>query len=147
MAYLAVAWLLAGSRAHSQTAELPRLLLIDRATAPARLGERATLTVSPLKRRDDRFVGSYTVTVAPLPIANEAGSFEVALPPDSLRNLVDKRPIAFKGNATNDAGKPRTITGTATPKDARGGAIQIDVISERGTLRYNTTYRLPAAAP
>lgn len=143
VALFAAIWLLAGSLARGQTAELPRVLLIERATAPARLGEKATLTVSPLKRREDRFVGSYTVTVAPLPVANEAGSFEVVLPPDSLRNLVEKRPIAFKGSATNDAGKPRTITGTATPKDTREGAIQIDVVSERGKLRYNTTYRLP----
>ncbi len=130
--------------ARAQTAELPRVLLIDKAAAPARLGQKATLTVAPLKRRDDRFVGTYTVTVSPLPVANEAGSFEVILSSDALRNLTERRPVSFTGSAKNDAGKPRTIKGTATPNDARQGAIQLDIVSERGPLHYITTYRLPA---
>ena len=129
----------------AQAPELPRVLLIDKATAPARLGEKATLTVSPLKRRGDRFVGSYTVAVSPVSIGSEAGSFEVVLPPDALHNLIEGLPITFTGNATNDAGKARRIKGTATPSDARQGAIELDIVSERGPLHYTTTYHLPAS--
>lgn len=129
--------------APGRASELPRTLLIERSAAPARLGQKATLTVSPLKRRDDRFTGSYTVVVSPLPVANEAGSFEVVIPPEALQNLTGRRPIVFAGSATNDAGKSRTVKGTATPKDGRSGEIQLEIVSERGKLHYKTTYRLP----
>lgn len=140
----AVALLLVlAAAAPGQAAELPRTLLIERSTAPARLGQKATLTVSPLQRRDDRFTGTYAVAVSPLPVANEAGSFEVVIPPEALQHLTERRPIAFEGRATNGAGKSRTVKGTATPADGRRGEIQLEIVSERGTLHYRTTYRLP----
>lgn len=127
----------------AQAPELPRVLLIERSTAPASLGLKATLTVGPLKRRGNQFAGSYQLTTSPLPLANEKGLLQVTLPPDALSRLNARRPLEFTGRATSESGNPRTIQGVATPARADGGTIQMDVKSDRLKLRFATTYRLP----
>lgn len=129
--------------AHAQAPELPRELLIERSTAPASLGLKATLTVGPLKRQGNQFAGTYQLTTSPLPVANEKGSLQVTLPADALPKLNHRKPIEFTGTATNDAGDPRAIKGVALPARADGGAIEMEIKSARFKLRFATTYRAP----
>ena len=131
-----LAW---ASAAAAQTPALPQTLSIERSTAPAKLGQRATLTVGLLKRKGDQFVGSYTITVAPLPLANESGSLAVRIPHEALAR---QDPLAFSGSATNDSGKARTINGLATPAGTDRGAVRLEIHSEHGILKYDTAYRL-----
>lgn len=137
---LALAW---AAGVHAQAPELPRELRIERSTAPASLGLKATLTLGPLKRQGSQYAGNYQLTTSPLPLANEKGSLQVTLAPDALHRLNTRRPIEFTGKATSDGGDPRTIKGVATPTRANGGAIQMDIKSDRLKLRFATTYRLP----
>lgn len=137
---LALGW---AAGLHAQALELPRELRIERSTAPASLGLKATLTLGPLERQGSHYAGNYQLTTSPLPVANEKGTLQVTLPADALHRLNARQPIEFTGKATSDGGDPRTIKGLATPARAEGGAIQMDIKSERFKLRFATTYRVP----
>jgi hypothetical protein len=116
-------------------------MLIEPSSAAAPLGQRARLTVSPLTRKNDGYGGQYRLDVSPLSFASEKGSLAIAISESDLRKFVRGGAILFKGRATSEKGRPRTIEGEASPAGSNAGSAKLRITSEKGTLTFDTTFR------
>ena len=99
-----------------------------------------TLTLTPLVRKGDGFESSYEAEVFPWFFWGESGPITIKLPQDDLDRLARRETVEFTGDAANEKGKPRTITGRAQPADATSGKIKVRIMADGIELIFNGTY-------
>lgn len=100
-----------------------------------------SLKTAPFARTSDGFSSTYHARVRPYFFASEKGRITIHVGEDHLRRLAAGETVDFTGEASNDSGEARTVTGRATPADARSGKIKVRVrVSPKVELIFNTSY-------
>ena len=118
-----------------------RKLFIDPSSTPVHLG-KATLIVSPLKRRDGNYVGDYQLKVRPYFFKSETGSLVLSASEDSVRRLQSGRAIDFTGKAvTREDGTTHVVLGKATPLSGDQGTVIFSIVTEKNAkIIFKTSY-------
>ena len=118
-----------------------RKLFIDPSSTPVHLG-KATLIVSPLKRRDGNYVGDYQLKVRPYFFKSETGSLVLSASEDSVRRLQSGRAIDFTGKAvTREDGTTHVVLGRATPLSGDRGTVTFSIVTEKNAkIIFKTLY-------
>ncbi len=105
-------------------------------------GGKARLILTPLKRQPGTYVGDYQLKVTPYFFKSEKGKFSMIMSDQSLLKLTQNIPQDLTGKATTDVtNKTRAIIAKATPSASDRGALTISVVTQNGTLVFNTSYR------
>ena len=107
------------------------------------------LTMPPLERTNGGYHSTYAARVRPYFFASEHGTVKIAFEDHHQQRLAAGEAVTFEGEAINEHGHPRQISGRAEPTDALSGKIKVRVrVSSRIELVFNTTYRFtgPASA-
>jgi len=84
---------------------------------------------------------TYEAKVTPWFFWGETGNITITLSESDFATLAKGQTVEFKGNATNQKNKPRTVTGRAQPADATSGKIKVRVMADGIELIFNGTYR------
>lgn len=101
-----------------------------------------SMTMPTFVRHGSAYAAAYSAKVFPYFFYNERGTLTVDITDAQLAALAAGQPIDFAGHAVNDRGAERRVTGSATPWDARTGALKVRVyVSKRISLTFHTTYR------
>ncbi len=104
---------------------------------------KVSLTVQPLTRKGDFFVGSYQIKVVPYFFKSEKGGLKLKATDETVAKLKGGQPVEFTGTATNAKnGKVKVVTGHATPSDNDEGDVTVSVQTENGQMEFETTYQL-----
>jgi len=98
------------------------------------------LTTGVLNRDGDSFSANYEAKVTPWFFWGESGRITIRLSETDFAALTKGQTVEFKGNATNQKNKPRTVTGRAQPADATTGKIKVRVMADGVELIFNGTY-------
>jgi len=99
-----------------------------------------TLTTTAFTRRDEGFDATYEAKVRPWFFWNETGRITIKLPVADLARLAAGQTVEFTGDATNEKGKPRTVTGRAQPANATSGKIKVRIAVDGMELIFNGAY-------
>ncbi len=119
---------------------ITRTLFIDPSSASVALG-KASLIVSPLRHRSGNYVGEYQLKVSPYFFKSEKGSLLLAASDDSVRKLQAGTAMSFTGKAVTDKnGKTHAVLGKATPSSGNRGSVMFSIITDNGTMVFNTSY-------
>jgi len=103
---------------------------------------KVSLTVNPLTRQGESYVGNYRIRVVPYFLKNEEGTLEMEASDATVRKLSAGIGTTFTGKATNTKnGTVQTIVATATPSTNVRGNVTISIITENGLMVFNTSYR------
>jgi hypothetical protein len=118
---------------------IPKLYM-DSCSSYVSMG-KASLTVNPLTHTGKFYVGDYQLNVLPYYFKNEKGTLELSASEASVRKLQDGIPVKFTGIASdNKKGRPKVITGTATPINRDKGSVTFSIQTDNGLMVFNTTY-------
>ena len=119
-----------------------RRLFIAPSSAKLFLGS-ASLIVDPLAYHAGSYSGDYEIKVVPYFFKSENGTLVLQTPEDSIRKLEQGLAVDFIGKATNNKkGKPKNVTGRATPAADDRGAVTFTVTTDNGPVIFKTSYRL-----
>ena len=99
------------------------------------------LITGTFDRQGDALSTTYEAKVTPWFFWGETGNITITLSESDFANLAKKQTVEFKGNATNQKNKPRTVTGRAQPADATSGKIKVRVMADGIELIFNGTYQ------
>ncbi len=130
------------SKSTGETSDpVTRKLFIDPSSTSVRLG-KATLIVSPLKRRDGNYVGDYQLKVRPYFFKSETGSLVLSASDDLVRRLQAGRAIDFTGKAvTREDGTTHVVLGRATPLSSDRGTVTFSIVTQKdATITFKTSY-------
>jgi hypothetical protein len=117
-----------------------RKLFIDPSSASVASG-KASLKVSPLKRRGGNYVGEYQLKVRPYFFKSEKGSLLLVASDASVRKLQAGTAMNFTGKAvTRKDGRTHIVLGKATPSSGDRGSVMFSIITDNGTMVFNTSY-------
>jgi hypothetical protein len=101
-----------------------------------------TLSPAGLVRNEATYSGTYTAKVFPFFFASEKGDLSISISDEQLLALARGEAVDFTGNAQNEAGEPRRVTGRATPSGENSGDLKVRIfVSRRIELVFDTTYR------
>ena len=118
-----------------------RKLFIDPSSTPVHLG-KATLIVSPLKRRGGNYVGNYQLKVWPYFFKSETGTLVLGASEDFVRRLQSGEAIDFTGKAvTREDGTTHVVLGRATPSSGDRGTVIFSIVTEKNAkIIFKTSY-------
>ena len=103
---------------------------------------KASLVASPLTHKGAFYVGDYQLKVLPYFFKSERGTLALEASDDLVKKLMEGIPIEFVGKAAdNKNGKPKEISGKATPSTTDQGSVTFSIATENGTMIFNTFYR------
>jgi hypothetical protein len=106
-------------------------------------GAKADLTVKPLTRQGDNFIGDYQLKVMPYFFKSETGKLSILLSEKLLRQIIGGKPVKFSGFAkTNGDTKTKPINGTVTPSANDCGCVTFSVKTKNGALVFTSPYRI-----
>jgi hypothetical protein len=115
-------------------------LFIDPSSATLFLG-KASLIVDPLTHKGQFYVGDYQLKVLPYFLKSENGKLELEASDDAVRKLLGGVAVKFIGKAANNkSGKPKVIIGKATPSSKDRGRVTFSIVTENGTMVFDTSY-------
>ena len=105
------------------------------------------LNITPLERNNGGYRSTYAARVRPYFFASERGTLQITFDDHHQQRLAAGETVTFEGEAINEAGHRRQITGRAEPTDPLSGKIKVRVhVSPRIELVFNTTYRFTGSA-
>lgn len=105
------------------------------------------LTLTPLERNNGGYRSTYAARVRPYFFASERGTMQITFDDHHQQRLAAGETVTFEGEAINEAGHRRQISGRAEPTDPLSGKIKVRVhVSPRIELVFNTTYRFTGSA-
>ena len=121
--------------------QVTRKLFIDPSSTPVHLG-KATLIVSPLKRRGGNYVGNYQLKVWPYFFKSETGTLVLGASEDFVRRLQSGEAIDFTGKAvTREDGTTHVVLGRATPLSGDRGTVIFSIVTEKNAkIIFKTSY-------
>lgn len=103
-----------------------------------------TLTTADFTQAGDEFSSTYDAQVRPWFFWGETGRITIKLPAADLVRLALGQTVEFAGEAANQKGKPRTVTGRAQPANPLSGKIKVRIMADGIELIFNGTYQLAA---
>lgn len=103
---------------------------------------RVTLHTTPFSRSGESWAATYDAKVFPWAFWSEHGEITITLPESDLQRLLGGEMVNFTGNARNHRGKPRQVTGRATPDGSHGGRIKVRIEVDGVELVFNGDYAL-----
>ncbi len=125
----------------SQAEAAGRRMFVEPSSTTVAKG-KVSLTVQPLTRAGDFFVGGYEIKVVPYFFKNEKGGLKLKASDETVAKLKGGQPVKFTGTATNAKnGKVKVVTGRATPSDKDEGSVTFSVQTENGQMEFETTYQ------
>ena len=141
--------LLASGTARSQTppfagksAATQSRMFVTPSTTKVALGKVA-LSVSPLGKQGEYYVGTYRLKVTPYFFKNEMGTLTLGNGDDLFGKLTAGTRVPFTGKAVSGKdGVVKTVNGSATPAGNGQGAVSFTVVTENGPMTFNTSYKL-----
>lgn len=101
-----------------------------------------TLKTTPFARAGTTWSATYEARVFPWAFWSEHGEISIHLAEDDLARLLGGEQIEFTGDARNHKGKPRPVTGRATPASREEGRIKVRITADGVELVFNGTYSL-----
>lgn len=101
-----------------------------------------TLQTTPLVRSGEAWTGTYDARVFPWAFWSEHGQITLRVPQADLDRLLRGEMIEFTGDAENHKGKPRAVTGRASPTADHEGRIKVRIRVDGVELVFNGTYAL-----
>ena len=117
-----------------------RKLFIAPSSASVKLG-KASLIVSPLRRRDGNYVGDYQLKVRPYFFKSETGNLVLAVSDASVRKLQAGKAINFTGKAVTRAdGRTHVVLGKATPLSGDRGSVTFSIVTDDVKMVFNTSF-------
>ena len=117
-------------------------MLIDPSATTVSLG-KATLSVDPLTRKGELYVGSYQLKVMPYFFMSETGALELEVSEVTMQKILNGEPAAFTGKASNNKhGKPKVIAGEIRPSTKTQGNVTFSVETDNGLMTFDTTYHI-----
>lgn len=100
-----------------------------------------TLTTSQFERSGSTLVGTYEAKVFPWFFWGETGKISITLTDANLASMARSETAEFTGEAANQKGKPRKVTGRTQPIDATSGRIKVRILADGVELIFNGTYQ------
>ncbi len=74
---------------------------------------------------------------------SEQGALELEASDDTVQKLLEGIAVKFTGKATNTKkGKPKVITGNATPSTHEKGSLTFSVETDNGLMVFKTSYHV-----
>jgi hypothetical protein len=117
-------------------------LLIDPSSTSVSLG-KVSLSVDPLNHKGGVYVGDYQLKVVPYFFRSEKGTLKLEASDDTMHKLLGGIPVKFTGKASNNKnGKPKVITGNATPLTNDKGSVTFSVETDNGPMIFKTSYHV-----
>lgn len=104
-------------------------------------GGKATLSIGPLKRTADIYVGDYQMKVSPYFFKGEKGKLAIVVSDAALARAAKGIAGEITGTATSDDGETRRIDAIATPSDNNCGTLKLWFIAGDRKMVFNTPYR------
>lgn len=132
---------MAAALADEPTAALPERVSVPDMRTSIYVGS-VTLEGLELTRMGETWSGRYEARVFPWAFWNEHGDFSLRIAESDLARLLAGERIEFTGDARNQKGKPREVTGRATPSGDREGEIKVRIRVDGIELVFNGTYTL-----
>lgn len=107
---------------------------------------RVRLTTREFARVDALFSTTYEAKVSPWFFWSEHGEITIRVPAADLARLAAGERIEFTGDAKNHRGKPRHVSGHATPgsPDGASGRIKVRIHVDDVTLVFDGDYQAHA---
>lgn len=136
---------LAAAAAAPAAAALPDRVAVPPLKTSIYVGS-VTLATGEFRRDGETFAATYEAKVFPWFFWGETGAIEIRVPEADLARLVRGETIEFTGDARNQKGKPRRVTGRAQPTDAATGRIKVRIAVDDVELIFNGPYRLATGA-
>jgi hypothetical protein len=113
---------------------------IDPSSTTVSLG-KASLIVNPLTHKGKFYGGDYQLKVVPYFFQSEKGTLELEASDDTVHKLLGGIALEFTGKATNNKnGKPKVITGKATPLTNEKGSLTFSIVTDNGPMVFDTSY-------
>jgi hypothetical protein len=99
-----------------------------------------TLTTAVFERSGSLLSSTYEARVFPWIFWSETGSIRISLADSQLAQLVRGERAEFSGDAENHRGKPRRVSGQATPDGPLSGRIKVRIQVDDVELIFNGRY-------
>jgi hypothetical protein len=125
----------------TNSAGIDRTLVLDVSTMPIAAG-KVTLTVGKLQRTNGVYSGTYKISVVPYFYKNEKGVITITASDESLATLAAGKPATVTGTATTvgKTGRTRRIDATATPVDADHGKLKLWFMAGKKQMTFDPAY-------
>lgn len=101
-----------------------------------------TLTPAVFTRTGDTWAATYAVKVRPWFFWGETGRIALTVAAADWARLAQGEVVEFAGEATNERGRPRHVTGRAEPGGPAAGRLTVRITADGVTLVFHGTYAL-----
>jgi len=137
--FLACGWRVAQA-VPSPTNSVGRVLILENSTMPLPTAE-ATLSISPLTRTNDLYIGNFKVKVFPYFFKSDRGRLAINVPDKVLVAVNQGETVALTGTSTSTKnGVVRHVEIMATPKDREHGTVSLWFMAGDQKMTFTTAY-------